>query len=118
MQQFNQRCMAYSYPTLPHLSEPKRGIGQISNLFLFFYFCLLRATPLAYGGSQARGWIGGTATGLHHGHSKVGSDPHMWPTPQLMATLDCLTTEQGQGLNLCPHGCQSDLFPLSHYENS
>ena len=33
-------------------------------LFFFFVFSLLRATPLAYGGSQARGRIGAVATTL------------------------------------------------------
>ena len=33
---------------------------------LFFVFCLFRAAPVAYGGSQARGLIRATATGLHH----------------------------------------------------
>ena len=32
----------------------------------FFFFCLFRAAPAAYGGSQARGRIGATAASLHH----------------------------------------------------
>ena len=38
-----------------------------------------RATPTAYGGSQAKGLIGAVATGLHdsHSHSNVGSEPHL-----------------------------------------
>ena len=32
----------------------------------FFSFGIFRATPTAYGGSQARGLVGATATGLHH----------------------------------------------------
>ena len=35
--------------------------------FLGFFFLLFRATPVVYGSSQARGWIGATAA---------------WPTPQ------------------------------------
>ena len=31
---------------------------------LFFVFCLFRATPMAYGGSQARGLTGAVASGL------------------------------------------------------
>ena len=42
----------------------------------------------------------------------VGSKPHLWPTPQLMP--DPQPTEQGQGLNLHPHECYSDSFPLCH----
>ena len=34
-------------------------------LFFFFFF-FFRATPAAYGGSQARGQIGAAATGLYH----------------------------------------------------
>ena len=33
---------------------------------LFIYFCLFRAAPAAYGGSQSRGLIGAIAAGLHH----------------------------------------------------
>ena len=42
---------------------------------LFFFFCLFRAAPTAYGGSQAGGWIGATAAGLHHSHSNTRSKP-------------------------------------------
>ena len=53
--------------------------------FLHF-FCLFRASPMAYGGSQARGQIGAVAAGQNHSHSNVGSKPPLWPTPQLMTT--------------------------------
>ena len=45
--------------------------------FLFFNFCLFRATPKAYEGSQARGPVGAVATGLHHSHSNEGSKLHL-----------------------------------------
>ena len=51
-------------------------------------FRLFRATPAAYGRSQARGRIGAAAAGLHHSHSNTGS----------------LTPEQVQVSNLHPHG--------------
>ena len=54
----------------------------------FFFFCLFKATLIAYGGSQARGQIGAAAASLHHSHRNVGSKPRLWPTPQLTATLD------------------------------
>ena len=58
-------------------------------LFLFFFlifnFCLFRATPSAYGSSQARGWMGAIAAGLHRSHSNTGAEPHLQPTPQLTA---------------------------------
>ena len=46
------------------------------------------AAPAAYGGSQARGRIGAAATSLRQSHSNAGSEPHLQPTPQLMATPD------------------------------
>ena len=58
-------------------------------LFIYFYFCLLGATPAAYGGSQARSRIRATAAGLHHSRSNARSEPSLLrPTPQLMATSD------------------------------
>ena len=57
--------------------------------FLFcFVLCLFRATPAAYGDSQARGQIGAVAANLRQSHSHVGSEPRLWPTPQLTAILD------------------------------
>ena len=43
---------------------------------------------IQHGGSQAKDQIGAVATGLHHSHSNVGSEPHLQPTPQLTATPD------------------------------
>ena len=57
-------------------------------VFLFWFFCLFRATSTACGGSQNRGLIGATAAGLRHNHSNLGSEPSLQPTPQPMATLD------------------------------
>ena len=60
-------------------------------LFLFFVFlsfCLFRAAPMAYGGSQARGPIGAVATSLRQSQSNVESKLRLQPTPQLMVTLD------------------------------
>ena len=58
------------------------------TFLFFFFFCLFRATPITYGGSQARGQIGDVAAGLHHNHSSAGSELRLRPTPQLMAMLD------------------------------
>ena len=55
---------------------------------LFILFLLFRATPVAYGNSQARGQIRAIAAGLHHSHSNAGSELCLQPTPQLMAMLD------------------------------
>ena len=46
------------------------------------------ATPVAYGGSQARGLTGAVAAGLRQSHSNSGSKLHLQPTPQLTATPD------------------------------
>ena len=45
-----------------------------------------RATPLAYGDSQARGLIRAVAAVLHQGDNNVGSKLRLQPTPQLIAT--------------------------------
>ena len=50
---------------------------------LFFW-----TTPVAYGGSQARGQIRTTAADLYHRHINAGSEPSLQPTPQLMAMPD------------------------------
>ena len=54
--------------------------------FFFFVFYLFRAAPVAYRGSQARGWIRAVTAGLCHSNTK--SKPCLWPIPQLMAMLD------------------------------
>ena len=41
---------------------------------LCLHLHLFRATPAAFGNSQARGQIGAAAAGLHHSHSNSGSD--------------------------------------------
>ena len=49
----------------------------------YFFF-----SPVAYGSSWARGWIGAAAASLHHHHSNAGSKLHMWPLPQPMVMPD------------------------------
>ena len=46
-----------------HNSLKAQMIAIFSNNF---FVCVFRATPTAYGRSQARGQIGATAAGLHH----------------------------------------------------
>ena len=60
------------------------------NLFfvLFCVFLPFRATPEAYGGSQARGPVGATVASLHHSPSNWGSKLCLRPTPQLWAMPD------------------------------
>ena len=54
----------------------------------FLSFCLFRATPMAYGRSQARGLIEAVAASLYHSHSNAGSEPHLQSTPQLAVMPD------------------------------
>ena len=63
-------------------------ISSCISIIYLFVFCLLRATPVAHGGSQARDLIGAVAAGLHHSHSIARSEPHLRPIPQLMVTPD------------------------------
>ena len=72
--------------------------------FFFFspFFCFFMATPMAYGGSQARGLLGATAASQCHGNTR--SKLHLWPTPQLTAMPDSGPTEWSQGLHRKPHG--------------
>ena len=86
--------------------RPKKKEREKTNFYKFFcLFVLLffRASPSTYGGSQARGLIGGTAAGLRHSHSNARSKPRLRPTPQLTPTPDPQPTEQGQGSNPKPH---------------
>ena len=66
--------------------------------YFIIFFGLFRATPMAYGNSQARGRIGAVGAAC----------------ATVVTTWDPLPTEQGQGLNLCLHGYCLGLLPLSH----
>ena len=55
------------------------AIVSVGSIF-FLSFCLFRAAPVAYGGSQARGPIGAVVAGLCHSHSNLGSKWHLQPT--------------------------------------
>jgi len=64
--------------------------------------CVFRATPTAYGGSQARGLIGAATASLHHQQHQVQAASVTYTT--VHGNTGPLTPEQGQGLNLQPHG--------------
>ena len=81
------------------------------NLFLKF-FSLFRAAPMAYGGCWARGQI--RAVPLANTTATAMPDLSCLCDLPHRAVPDPEPTERGQGSNLCPHGCQSDLFLLSH----
>ena len=57
----------------PQISSWSAGIGFFVCLFFVFVFCLFRAAPVAYGGSQARGQMGAFAASLYHSHSNDSS---------------------------------------------
>ena len=82
------------YPSIHHsfswsvYSPGHSGLAIQIDSFFFFFFCLFRAAPKAYGSSQARDPIEAVAIGLRQSHSNTGSEPHLWTTPQLTATLD------------------------------
>ena len=98
-----EKRMVLEYPSncVFHIKLVKISIRN----WFFFSFPLFKATPMTYGGSQARGQIGAVAAGFHQSHSNVGSEPYLLPTPQLMATPDSYPTERGQGSNPHPYGC-------------
>ena len=59
-----------------------QGVLSMSRVFFF------RATPAAYGSSQARDPTSAAASSLHHSHSNARSELHPQPTPQLAAPPD------------------------------
>ena len=90
---------------------------MLNEQFIFFF--LFTATPEIYGSSQDRGQIGAAAAGLHQSHSNTGSEPHLWPTPQLVAMPYPQPTECGRGPNSHPHETLCWVFNLlSHNGNS
>ena len=106
-----------SCPWSPALGPPGESIfpsppppSSASNLTLLlttcYFFLLFRATPVAHGGSQARGPI----MLLAYMTATAGSKSCLQPTRQVMATLDPRPTEGGQRLTPHPNGCWSDSF--------
>ena len=53
------------------------GRHDVVFIYLFSLFAFSWATPVAYGGSQARGPIRAVAAGLCHGHGNTGSELHL-----------------------------------------
>ena len=83
-------------PTQPFIMHRNHTFFYSLSLVSPIFFCLFAiswATPMAYGGSQARGPIRAAAASLYHSHCNVGSKLHLQPTPQLTATLDPQPTE-------------------------
>ena len=91
---------------------------QSPALELSFFFFLSMATPAAYRYSQARGQVGAAAAGLPYSHRNTGSEPHLPPTLQLLATLGiepASSWRQHQVLNpLSPSGNSKHELISSH----
>ena len=66
---------------------PKTTTVSVFHIIIIIIL-LLKAVPMAYGSSQAQGWITAAPAGLHHSHSNMGSEPHLWPISQIMETPD------------------------------
>ena len=60
----------------------------VTIIIIIIIIFLFRAVPVAYGSSQASGWIRAVAAGLRHSHSNAGSETCLPPTPQLLEMLD------------------------------
>ena len=69
------------------MTEKGPGLNK-NSVFFFCLFAISWATPVACGGSQARGLMGAIAASLSQSHSNAGSEPRLQPTPQLTATPD------------------------------
>ena len=82
------------------ITDTVAGKAELCNWALSMIFFLFRAAPIAYGSSQAKG----SNWNLYNSHSNAGSEPHLWPTPQLTAMPDLWPTERGQGSNPQPQG--------------
>ena len=86
--------VAYSikraFDTPQNVTKSDSKIINILFYFILFFIFLSfsRATPVVYGGSQARGLIRAVDAGPRQSHSNAGSEPHLRPTPQLTAMLD------------------------------
>ena len=76
----------------------------MSKLFFFCLFAISWATLQHMEVPRLGVLIGAVAACLRQSHSNVGSKPPLQPTPQLRAMPDPQPAEQGQGLNLQPHG--------------
>ena len=109
----DDRCTTINVIKFIELKKENHTVMKKIQSTLFTYLscvCLFRATPTAYGGSQARSQIRAAAAGLHHSHSN-----------QIRATsVTCAIaqgnagSEWGQGLNPGHSGKSTESQPLDH----
>ena len=98
--------------------DPKGGKCCRCRIFYLLYFIIFYGHTVAYGRSQVWGQIWAVAASLHYSHSNTGSEPHLWPTPQLMQSqiLNPLSEARDQTCILVD--TSQVLNPLSHDRNS
>ena len=77
-------------PEIPLLCMYLKEMKPRSSFF-FFFFVFYRATPMAYGDSQARDPIEAVAAGQCQSHRNARSEPSLQPTPQLTGNARSLT---------------------------
>ena len=56
-------------------------MGQGGSIKGIFFLVIIRAVPMTYGGSQARGPIRDVAASLCQSYSNTGFKPHLQPPP-------------------------------------
>ena len=90
-QSLNVRCdssVSWIKWWLPHRWLEAENNTNIQLPAFFFFFCLFRATPTAYGNSQATGQIGTASCQPTPQPQQHGIRDMLWPTPQLTTTMD------------------------------
>ena len=87
-------CMQWKI-TVKYWVEESNRLDELLGFNTKHFLCVFSGLNPRH--MEVRGRIGATAAGLHHVHSNVGSELHLWPTLQLTAMPD-------QGLNRHPHG--------------
>ena len=80
-----------SFFTMKRSNRHKQWASLYPNCWIcfkifFFFFPLFRAAFMAYASSHM-GQIGAAAADPNHSHSNLGSELHLWRTPQHTATL-------------------------------
>ena len=80
--------LTVAVPPDPRKGPLWKGQAFSSSYSIRRFVCLFRATPSAYGSSQARGPIGAVVTGQHHSNSNARSEPRLQPKPHLRAMPD------------------------------